>query len=214
VRWLPLILSAPSGGGKTTIAKRLLAARKDLGYSVSCTTRQPRPGEVDGRDYHFWSRERFDAARTAGEFVESALVHGNLYGTLRAEIDRVLSGKRHVIMDIDVQGAAQFSAAVPEAVLVFLLPPSAEVLVGRLEGRGSEDPKTLALRLRNAGDELRAVSGYHYAVVNDDLERATHYVSSIIDAESVRRKPDPTVAEHVQALMTELDDRLRKLLPD
>ena len=183
----PVILSSPSGGGKTTIAHQLLAKRQDVGYSVSCTTRPPRDGEVDGRDYHFRSLESFRGGQAAGEFAESAEVHGHLYGTLRAEVERVLSQGRHVIMDIDVQGTKQFVAAFPESVLIFILPPSAEALVERLTARGTEDPKSLIRRLRSAKDELKAVDLYPYVVVNDRIDSAVAAISSIIDAEGVKR---------------------------
>jgi guanylate kinase len=183
----PVILSSPSGGGKTTIAHQLLAKRQDVGYSVSCTTRPPRDGEVDGRDYHFRSLESFRGGQAAGEFAESAEVHGHLYGTLRAEVERVLSQGRHVIMDIDVQGTKQFVAAFPESVLIFILPPSAEALVERLTARGTEDPKSLIRRLRSAKDELKAIDLYPYVVVNDRIDSAVAAISSIIDAEGVKR---------------------------
>ena len=183
----PVILSSPSGGGKTTIAHQLLAKRQDVGYSVSCTTRPPREGEVDGRDYHFRSLEGFRRGQAAGEFAESAEVHGHLYGTLRAEVERVLSQGKHVIMDIDVQGTKQFFAAFPESVLIFILPPSAEALVERLTARGTEDPKSLIRRLRSAKDELKAIDLYPYVVVNDRIDSAVAAISSIIDAEGVKR---------------------------
>jgi guanylate kinase len=204
----PVILSAPSGGGKTTIARRLLRERPDLGYSVSATTRRPREGEVDGRDYHFMSRDAFEMARTRGEFAEWAPVHGNYYGTLRRAVQDVIDAGRHVLMDIDVQGAVQFARAFPQSVLVFVLPPSADVLVERLGGRGTEDAKTLALRLRNARDELAAVGDYHYVVINDDLDRAVQQVSSIIDAESTRRDRLRSLQEQVAAMVAELDREL------
>lgn len=204
----PIILSAPSGGGKTTVARRLLAARADIGYSVSCTTRKPREGEVDGRDYHFLSMDEFVRRREAGEFAESAEVHGNLYGTLRSEVLKVLEAGRHVIMDIDVQGAEQFSRAFPMSVLVFLLPPSADVLVKRLTARGTEDKATVVKRLRNASEELQRVGMYHYAVVNDDLEATIVRVSSIVDAEAVRHDRLASLKAEVDALIEQLSDRI------
>lgn len=201
----PVILSAPSGGGKTTIARRLLATRADLGYSVSCTTRAPRGSERDGVDYYFLSREEFEARRTRGDFAEWAEVHGNLYGTLKSEVQRILDGGRHVMMDIDVQGAKAFHQAFPSAVLVFVLPPSAEVLRDRLSARSTERPEVLALRLRNARDELRAIADYHYVVVNEDLDRACAQVGSIIDAESARRERLRALDAQVAALIAEIE---------
>jgi guanylate kinase len=198
----PIILSAPSGGGKTTIAHQLLAVRKDVGYSVSCTTRPPREGEVDGRDYHFRSLKDFKRGQAAGEFAESAEVHGHLYGTLRAEVERVLSSGKHVIMDIDVQGARQFAAAFPGSVLIFILPPSAEVLIARLEARGTEDPKSLIRRFRSAKDELKAIDLYQYVVVNDEVDSAVAAISSIIEAEGLARSRDRALDARVKALMT------------
>ncbi|HYW31678.1 MAG TPA: guanylate kinase [Gemmatimonas sp.] len=204
----PVILSAPSGGGKTTIARRLLERRPDLGYSVSCTTRSARAGETDGRDYRFISREEFAAARDGGQFAEWAEVHGNLYGTLRSEIERVLADGRHVLMDIDVRGARQFAAAFPETVLIFILPPSGEVLKTRLARRGSENSERLLVRLRNARAELGEVGRYHYVVVNDDLERAVDQVASIIDAEGLRHDRVHEVESQVEALIAQLEQQI------
>ena len=201
----PVILSAPSGGGKTTIARRLLERRPDLGYSVSCTTRQSREGEVDGRDYRFMTPNAFLAARDAGEFAEWAEVHGAYYGTLRSEVTRVLQSGRHVLMDIDVQGARQFHAAFPQTVLVFVLPPSGEVLKTRLAGRKSESRERLLVRLRNAREELGEVGRYHYVVVNDDLSRAVDQVSAIIDAEGLRHDRVHEVEAQVEALIAQLE---------
>jgi guanylate kinase len=184
----PVILSAPSGGGKTTISKELLARRPDVGYSVSATTRPPRQAEVHGRDYHFLTHEEFAARRQQGEFAESAEVHGQWYGTLRGEVDRLLAGGRNVIMDIDVQGARQFVRAYRESVLIFLLPPSAEVLLKRLLDRRTEDPADLVVRLETARRELEAIDSYHYVVVNGNLDRAVADVSTIIDAERLSRR--------------------------
>jgi guanylate kinase len=201
----PVILSAPSGGGKTTIAKRLLERRSDVGYSVSCTTRPPREGEVDGRDYRFLSLEEFLKSRDAGKFAEWAEVHGHFYGTLRSEVERVLAAGRHVLMDIDVQGARQFHAAFPDTVLIFVLPPSGEVLKTRLAGRKSESRERLLVRLRNARAELGEVGRYHYVVVNDDLERAVDQVGAIIDAEGLRHDRVHEVEAQVEALIAQLE---------
>ena len=206
----PVILSAPSGGGKTRIARELLARRADVGYSVSCTTRKPRDGEVNGRDYFFLAHDEFMERVALGEFAEWADVHGRLYGTLRREVERVLGEGRHVLMDIDVQGAEQFTRAFPESVPVFILPPSADVLVSRLTQRNSEDPSSLARRLRSALAELKAVGRYHYVVVNDDLERAIGSVSSIIDAESVRHERLRDLESQVGRLVMEMEKQLDK----
>ena len=204
----PVILSAPSGAGKTTIARELLARRPDVGYAVSCTTRAPRRGEVDGKDYSFVSREEFLERRARDEFAESAEVHGHLYGTLRSEVERVLSSGRHVVMDIDVQGALQFKAAFPGAVTVFVLPPSADVLLQRLRERRTENPEQLIARLRSAVEELRAVEEYRYVVVNDDLQRAIGRVGSIIDAEMVRRERTAGLRQAVERLSDQLEKEI------
>ena len=206
----PLILSSPSGGGKTTIARMLLKRREDVGYSISCTTRAPRNGEENGRDYHFLTVDEFRERRSRGEFAESAEVHGNFYGTLRSEIERVFETGRHVVMDIDIQGARQFVAAYPESVLVFLLPPSAEVLLGRLTGRQTESPEAVQRRLTGARDELAAVGSYQYVVVNDDLELAYTQVASIVDAETVRHRRVPLLEDRVRQLVDGLDREITK----
>ena len=184
----PVILSSPSGGGKTTIAKVLLARRQDVGYSVSCTTRAPRAGEANGKDYYFLREQEFIARRANGDFAESAQVHGLWYGTLRSEVEKVLGSGKHVILDIDVQGAAQFRRAFPQAVLVFVLPPSGESLLERLRERGTENAAQLTRRLQSAIAELKAVPEYQYVVINDELERAVQRVAGIIDAETMRRE--------------------------
>jgi guanylate kinase len=207
----PIILSAPSGGGKTTITKHLLARRSDLGYSVSATTRAPRHAEADGRDYHFLSHSEFIARQKSGDFAEWAEVHGKLYGTLRSEVDRVLDSGRHVIMDIDVQGAAKFAAAYPASVLIFLVPPSAEVLIRRLMARRTEKAPDLLVRLETAKRELEAVQQYEYVVVNGDLEQAVRETSAIIDAESLRRTRTPAMSERVRGLVDGLDREIAGL---
>lgn len=209
----PVILSAPSGGGKTTIARMLLARRPDLGYSVSCTTRAPRQGEEHGRDYYFMTRAEFIAKREQGAFAESAEVHGNLYGTLRAEVERVLASGRHVVMDIDVQGAVQFIRAFPHSVTIFILPPSAEVLLERLRARKTESPAQLAARLQSALQELQQVDEYEYVVMNDDLERAVSSVESIIDAEVVSRERLKNLRQQVGLLIEQLEQEIENSTP-
>lgn len=201
----PIILSSPSGGGKTTIAHQLLAVRRDVGYSVSATTRPPREGEVDGSDYHFRSLKDFKRGQAAGEFAESAEVHGHLYGTLRAEVDRVLASGKHVIMDIDVQGTRQFAAAFPDSVLIFILPPSAEALIARLEARGTEDPKSLIRRFRSAKDELKAIDLYQYVVVNDEVDSAVAAISGIIESEVLKRSRDGALDGRVRNLVSGIE---------
>ena len=204
----PIILSAPSGAGKTTIARRLLEVRTDVGYSVSATTRGPRPGEVNGVSYHFLSTDQFAQAVQDGKFAEYAQVHGHMYGTLRSEVERVIAAGRHVVMDIDVQGATQFAASYPEAVRIFILPPSGETLVARLRDRGTEDRETIATRLRDAVVEIGLLHEFEYVVINDDLDCAVSQVACIIDAECLKRANSPEcariAAETVSALRAEL----------
>jgi len=203
----PIILSAPSGGGKTTIAKRLIETRSDVGYSVSATTRLPRRDEVEGRDYHFLSFGEFMAKREQGEFAESAEVHGKMYGTLKREVEKVLAGGRHVLMDIDVEGARQFKEAYPRSVMIFVLPPSAEILLTRLQERRTEDPANLLTRLQTAERELAAIDRYQYIVVNSELDRAVAAVSAIIDAEGRRRE---RAGDRLTGLVSDLERGLER----
>ena len=197
-----LVLSAPSGGGKTTIAKMLLQGRDDLGYSVSATTRAKRPGEKDGVDYHFLSRDEFVKRQRNGEFIESAIYAGELYGTLKSEIDRIFAQGRHAVLDVEIEGARQIRRNFPNALLLFVLPPSANVLVSRLIGRNTEDPAIVRERIVRAADELAAVSEYDYVIVNEDLVAAVGQVAAILDAEN-RRVPR-------QADLPELVEDLRR----
>ena len=197
-----LVLSAPSGGGKTSIARNLLQARDDLGYSVSATTRPMREGERDGVHYRFLTREEFLRRREAGEFLESASYGGHLYGTLRSEIDRIFASGRHAVLDIEIEGARQIRASFPNSLHLFVLPPSAEVLIGRLRGRNTEPREAVRERIRRAVEELDAVAEYDYVVVNQDLVIAVAQVAAILDAEArrVSRQND----------LQQVIDRLRK----
>lgn len=199
-----LILSSPSGGGKTTIAKALFEERDDLGYSVSATTRAPRRGERDGEDYHFLSREEFERRVEAGDFLEWAEYGGNLYGTLRDEVEAVLGAGRHAVLDIEVQGARQIRERRGNVVSIFILPPSADVLYERLGGRSSDHPEAILERIRRAREEVHAAVDYEYVVVNDDLKRAVSDVAAIIDAERSRRDRHPDLGGAIAALSEEL----------
>jgi guanylate kinase len=198
-----LVLSAPSGGGKTTLAKALLAARPDTAYSVSATTREPRPGETHGKDYYFLTRLEFERRVRGGELLEWAEYAGNLYGTLRSEIDRIFAAGKHAVLDIEVQGARQVRANFADGVHVFVLPPSAAVLLERLQGRGAMDAKVLQQRLRTAVEELSAVGEYDYVVVNDRLERAVAELAAVLDAEGLRPRRRG-LAEMVMAIRRDL----------
>ncbi|MHB1326857.1 MAG: guanylate kinase [Gemmatimonadales bacterium] len=183
-----LVLSSPSGGGKSTIARHLLAGRDDLVYSVSATTRPIREGEVEGQHYYFLAPEEFARRIAEGDFLEWAEYGGYRYGTLRAEIERGLASDRHVVLDIDVQGAEQLRAHFPNAVHVFILPPSAGALVQRLRQRNTESDATVRKRLDAASEELRQAGRYDFVVVNDDLVEAVAQVAAILDLEA--RRPD------------------------
>jgi guanylate kinase len=206
--FFPIILSSPSGAGKTTIAAAILRARTDIGYSVSCTTRAPRAGEVEGKDYYFLSRAEFIKRMNEGAFAESAEVHGNLYGTLKSEIQRVLNSGRHVLMDVDIQGAALLRRAFPSVVTIFILPPSGEVMLERLRRRKTEDKEAIVRRLESALQELQAVEDYEYVVINDVLEESVRRVSSIVDAEVVSRERVAGLREQVALLIRRLEAEL------
>lgn len=187
----PLVLSSPSGGGKTTIAKALLSARDDLGYSISATTRAMRPGEADGKDYFFLKRTEFEARVAAGEFVEHAEYGGHLYGTLKSQLDAVLAAGKHVVLDIEIQGAREVKRLFNTAVLVFIVPPSADELYKRLGGPGGTRGPNFAQRLRRAVVELKEALLYDYVVVNADRTEAVADVAAILDAESLRTRHNP-----------------------
>ena len=176
----PVVLVAPSGTGKTTLAQRLVAESPEYAFSVSVTTRAPRAGEVDGVDYRFVDARTFDAMARGGRLVEWAEVHGRLYGTPREGLERAAARGEHVVLDIDVQGARQIRDAMPAAVRIFVLPPDVDTLLARLTGRGTEDPVNVARRLRSALQELQAIEEFAYVVVNDDLEGCLQAIRGIV----------------------------------
>lgn len=201
-----LVLSAPSGAGKTTIAQALLAAREDLGFSVSATTRPPREGERDGEAYRFLSPEEFERRIAANAFLEWAEYGGHRYGTLRSEVDRVLAEGRHAVLDIEVQGARQIRDQCQNVVSVFIIPPSARALVERLGGRNTEHGAELARRLRRAVEELEEAAGYDFVVINADQTQAVAEVAAIIDAEARRPSRQPDLEATLRSLVRDLAD--------
>jgi guanylate kinase len=194
-----VVVSSPSGGGKGTLIRRALKTVPNLGYSVSFTTRAPREGEVEGRHYFFVSEPEFRSMIEAGSFLEWAIVHGNLYGTSHAQVERERRAGHDIILEIDVQGAMNVRRLAQDAISVFILPPSFEVLRDRLVARGSERPEELALRLRNAVGEVEHYREFQYVVINDDAERAAGLLASIIYAERARRERQEEVARRVVA---------------
>lgn len=180
------MLSAPSGGGKTTIRKAVLARMPGVAYSVSYTTRSPRANEVDGKDYFFVSEDRFEQLIKENDFLEYARVHSNWYGTSRSFILDRFAHNYHVIMDIDPQGAETIVKSNIEVVTIFLLPPDMKTLEKRLRERGTDSEETISLRLKNARQELKSLREYDYLVINDNLEVAIEEVKRIIEAEENR----------------------------
>ena len=186
----PVVLVATSGTGKTTIAHRLVDDGARYVFSISATTRPPREGEQDGVDYHFLSTEEFEQRIAAGDFAEWARVHDRLYGTPHSELDEAAGRGEHVVLDIDIQGARQIRASVPEARLVFVLPPSVDIMMARLTGRGTEAPEDIARRLRSALLELQAVPEFDYVVVNDDLDECLAEIRGIVENGAAPEPPE------------------------
>lgn len=175
------VVSGPAGVGKGTLVAGVRNEHPGLGLTVSATTRKPRPGEVNGVAYYFMSDEEFTAHVKAGDFLEWAQVHDHRYGTLKSEVDRCLSSGQSVVLEIDVQGARNVRRVYPNAVLIFIEPPSWDVLVERLKGRGTEDAHSLQLRLADAKHELELAGSYDVRIVNDDLTQATHELSQTFE---------------------------------
>ncbi|HSC94802.1 MAG TPA: guanylate kinase [Burkholderiales bacterium] len=180
------IVSSPSGGGKTSLVKALLEAEPGVRLSVSYTTRPARPGEVDGRDYHFVTLPVFERMLAAAEFLESALIYGNRYGTSQKWIERERAEGRDVVLEIDWQGAQQVRRLIRQVVSIFIMPPSPEVLESRLRGRGQDSEDVVARRLAAAREEISHVSEYEYVIINDDFDRAAQDLRSIIRAERLK----------------------------
>ena len=181
------IISAPSGSGKSTLVARLMHEMEGLTFSVSCTTRKPRAGEVDGVDYHFIDRAEFQRRVRAGEFLEHAVVFGNYYGTHAGVLETAREAGKDLLLDIDVQGAAQLKKRIPDAVTIFILPPSRATLEMRLRARSRDNETVIVRRLAEAADEIRNYKLYDYVLVNSDLDLAAETLKGIIRAERVRR---------------------------
>ena len=200
-RGLLFVLSSPSGAGKSTIARKLLASDAGLEMSVSATTRPMRPGEVDGKDYHFVDLERFRAMVAAGEFLEWAHVFGHRYGTPHAPVDAILSRGRDVLFDIDWQGAQQlYQQAGGDVVRVFILPPSMEELHRRLAGRATDSAEVVEARMSRAGSEIAHWDGYDYVLVNDDVDRCFEEVRTILAAERLKRSRQTSLIGFIRGL--------------
>jgi guanylate kinase len=185
------VVTGASGTGKTTLVKEALSVIPDLSYSVSCTTRAPRVGEVDGRDYQFLSHQRFDAMLKEAAFLEWAEVYGNCYGTPRAPVEAALASGRSILLEIDAQGAEQVRAALPEAVTIFVLPPSIGALEARLRGRASDSEDIIQRRLQDAMLQLRCCGQFDFLVVNDDLQSAHDQFQAILSATLLRGARHP-----------------------
>lgn len=181
-----IVISGPSGAGKSTVAFKMMEGRGDVCFSTSVTTRQPRPGEVDGREYFFIDRDRFEEMVREDQLLEHAEYVSNCYGTPRAYVEQKLAEGMNVLLDIEVQGARQVKTKMPDAVMIFLMPPSLDELKRRLEGRGTESAETIEGRLQRARQEYREADFYDYIIVNDDVDKAAAELSAIILAEHCR----------------------------
>ncbi|HEV7308577.1 guanylate kinase [Ensifer sp.] len=203
-RGLMLVISSPSGAGKSTIARNLLEADPEMSISVSVTTRQRRPSEIDGRHYHFKTIREFEALRATDSLLEWAEVHGNFYGTPRDAVEAAMAAGRDMLFDIDWQGAQQLQEKMAgDVVSIFILPPSMAELQSRLHRRAEDSQEVIATRLANSRAEIEHWREYDYIVLNDDLDRAFSAVRSIVEAERLRRDRRPGLFDFVNGLLTE-----------
>lgn len=209
-RGLLIILSSPSGAGKSTLSKRLLAWDPTLSFSVSATTRAPRPGEEDGRDYHFLSEADFKHQAAAGEMLEHAHVFGNYYGSPRAPVQQAIGQGRDVLFDIDWQGAQQIRNSVLGrfTLSIFILPPSIAELRRRLISRGQDAPEVIARRMEKSWDEISHWDGYDFVLVNDDLDQTFARLTTIVQATRLRREQQPGLVDHVRALHAQFEETI------
>ncbi|MBQ0748698.1 MAG: guanylate kinase [Roseovarius sp.] len=207
-RGLLIILSSPSGAGKSTLSRRLRDWDETIAFSVSATTRAPRPGEVDGQDYHFMTQAQFKQDVAAGEMLEHAHVFGNFYGSPRAPVQAAIDAGRDVLFDIDWQGAQQIrnSALGAHTLSIFLLPPSIRELHRRLETRGQDTPEVIAKRMEKSWDEISHWDGYDFVLINDNLDATEARLKTIIEATRLRRSQQPGLTAHVRALQTEFEE--------
>ncbi|SDI06386.1 guanylate kinase [Lutimaribacter saemankumensis] len=207
-RGLLIILSSPSGAGKSTLSRRLLEWDPSLSFSVSATTRTPRPGEADGTDYHFLSEEEFKRQVAQDGMLEHAHVFGNFYGSPRAPVEEAINSGRDVLFDIDWQGAQQIvnSALGPHTLSIFILPPSIAELRRRLISRGQDTPEVIAKRMQKSWDEISHWGSYDYVLVNDDLERTFADLQTIVTATRLKRLQQPGLVEHVRKLQQEFQE--------
>ena len=204
-RGLLLVMSSPSGAGKSTLSRRLLASDRNITMSVSVTTRPPRPGEVNGRDYHFISKEEFARLRDGGQLLEHAEVFGNFYGTPRAPVEEALAKGRDVLFDIDWQGTQQLAEAMEgDLVRIFILPPSAEELRERLIRRAQDSASVVAKRMAEASSEISHWPEYDYVIVNENLDLAGQQIAAILMAERLRRRRRTGLAQFVRDLNLKL----------
>jgi guanylate kinase len=186
------IVSAPSGAGKTSLVNALLASVSGIKLSVSYTTRAPRPGEVDGREYHFVSRDTFLEMAQRGDFLESAEVYGNLYGTSQSWIEAEIAGGHDILLEIDWQGAAQVRKIFPDCIGVFILPPSLQALESRLKGRQQDSAEVIERRLQAARDDIAHVAEFDYVIINDKLDEAMQQLRAVVVAAGLRREAQLT----------------------